>query len=59
LIPILQPSCTNVDSWKQYVPDRVFNDTRYLISSSKLMSLGWSQTIPFKQGIINTINWYI
>lgn len=58
LISILKPGC-DIDSWKIFVKDRVFNDTRYLISSSKLNFLGWSQSIPFKEGLVNTINWYI
>lgn len=52
-------SSTTMKQWKQYVDDRVFNDTRYLISSAKIHSLGWSQSISFlDKGIASTIKWY-
>ncbi len=50
----------NVDitQWKVTSPDRIFNDTRYLINYDKIKSLGWKPTISFENGIINTIQWY-
>jgi dTDP-glucose 4,6-dehydratase len=50
---------SDLQQWKETIADRVFNDTRYLISSTKLHSIGWSQTIPFiPDGILSTIEWY-
>jgi dTDP-glucose 4,6-dehydratase/UDP-glucose 4,6-dehydratase len=50
---------SQVEDWKVHVEDRVFNDTRYLISSDKLKALGWNQTVPFNEGLQNTIRWYM
>jgi dTDP-glucose 4,6-dehydratase len=60
LINIIKPSSTGaLHNWKQFIENRVFNDTRYLISSAKLRALGWSPTIPFiGHGITSTIEWY-
>lgn len=44
--------------WVEYIPDRLFNDTRYYISSDKLKSLGWKQEIDFTEGLVRTIQWY-
>lgn len=41
-----------------YVPDRNFNDKRYYIDHSKVLTLGWKEEISFDDGIRNTINWY-
>jgi len=42
----------------EYVPDRPFQDVRYLISANKLKALGWRQTIRFKEGLDRTWSWY-
>jgi dTDP-glucose 4,6-dehydratase len=56
---IKSPTDSNaLQSWKEFVQDRVFNDTRYLISCDKLRCLGWSQSVPFCNGIMSTIEWY-
>ena len=41
-----------------YIMDRPFNDQRYFISTNKLEKLGWTQRIPFKEGLNKTIEWY-
>lgn len=47
-------------SLKTYVPDRPGHDSRYLLNSEKIHSeLGWKPTIPFEQGLKQTIQWYI
>ena len=47
-------------SLKTYVPDRPGHDSRYLLNSEKIHSeLGWKPTIPFEQGLEQTIQWYI
>ena len=47
-------------SLKTYVPDRPGHDCRYLLNSEKIHSeLGWKPTIPFEQGLEQTIQWYI
>jgi len=41
-----------------YIPDRDFNDQRYDINSVKLQQLGWTQQIPFEEGLQQTVEWY-
>lgn len=57
LLNKLKPGA-NLDDWKQMIPDRNFNDKRYFVDSSKLRNLGWSETIPFDDGLNCTIEWY-
>lgn len=42
-----------------FVPDRAFNDLRYLIDGTYLTSLGWKPKVPFDQGLSHTVQWYI
>ena len=43
----------------KYVKDRLGHDRRYGIDASKIINeLGWTPTISFEYGIINTIEWY-
>jgi len=46
------------ESWIEFVGDRPFNDRRYSIDCSKLMSLGWRQKVEFEKGLDKTIEWY-
>ena len=46
------------ESLKKYVPDRLQHDKRYLLDSSKLLALGWKETIKFENGLKKTIEWY-
>jgi dTDP-glucose 4,6-dehydratase len=47
------------DEYITYVEDRKFNDTRYLITSAKLESLGWKPLkTNFKENLIELIDWY-
>ena len=44
----------------KFVKDRPGHDTRYSISSNKIFKeIGWKAKINFKQGIIQTIDWYL
>ena len=42
----------------KFVQDRLFNDYRYFIDSSKVKQLGWNETVSFKDGLKKTIEWY-
>jgi len=46
------------DEFIEYVPDRKFNDFRYLITSEKLEKLGWKPTIIFEEGLKRTIDYF-
>ena len=41
-----------------HVPDRPFNDTRYWMYDDDLHRMGWSQAVPFEEGLLRTIAWY-
>jgi len=41
-----------------HVEDRLFNDQRYFINSSKLHALGWKEEVPWEDGLRQTIEWY-
>lgn len=42
----------------EYVPDRLFNDCRYSIDTSKLEELGWKQQYTLPESIDDIIEWY-
>ena len=45
---------------KTYVPDRPGHDCRYLLDFGKIRrDLGWEPTIPFEEGMRQTIQWYV
>jgi len=46
------------ESFIEFVPDRPFNDKRYKINASKLLSLGWSPKFSFEEGLDKTLEWY-
>lgn len=41
-----------------FVEDRVFNDFRYHINSSKLIELGWEEKVTWEVGLQRTVAWY-
>jgi dTDP-glucose 4,6-dehydratase len=44
---------------KTIVPDRPGHDRRYLLDSGKLRrELGWAPTVPFREGLEETVRWY-
>ena len=46
-------------SLKTIVPDRPGHDRRYLLDSGKIeRELGWTPTIPFEEGLADTVTWY-
>lgn len=46
------------ESYINYIQDRPFNDARYHVDSSKLLSLGWTPKVSLEEGIDRTIEWY-
>jgi dTDP-glucose 4,6-dehydratase len=47
------------ENMKSYVDDRQGHDFRYSLNSKKIETLGFEQLINFKDGLRETINWYI
>jgi dTDP-glucose 4,6-dehydratase len=48
------------DTLKTIVPDRPGHDRRYLLDSGKIArELGWAPTVPFEQGLADTVGWYV
>lgn len=43
----------------KHVDDRLGNDRRYAIDSTKLKQLGWKPEVDFEEGIKETIKWYM
>ncbi len=45
---------------KTFVPDRPGHDRRYAIDAAKIAGeLGWSPRRPFRQGLHDTVRWYV
>jgi dTDP-glucose 4,6-dehydratase len=43
----------------KYVPDRLGHDRRYAIDCAKIeRELGWKPTVPFDEGLRETVEWY-
>ncbi len=42
-----------------FVKDRPGHDRRYALDSSKLRGLGWRPTLSFREGLRETVAWYI
>ena len=58
LISKLKPD-DDVSNWINYVTDRPFHDSRYLVNQATLADLGWVARTPFDVGMSRTIEWYI
>ena len=42
-----------------YVDDRLGHDWRYALDTSKISVLGWQPTVPFEQGLRDTVAFYL
>lgn len=49
----------DMDNSINYVQDRKFNDKRYFIDHSKVLTLGWTEQVEFEQGLKETVDWYL
>mgnify|MGYP002621578377 FL=1 len=50
----------NLLDYVEFVEDRKGHDKRYSIDCSKLMhTLGWKPEVNFRQGLENTVKWYL
>jgi dTDP-glucose 4,6-dehydratase len=51
LVKYIKGDSVNFLDWVEFVGDRYYNDTRYNIDFSKVMSLGWKNEIDFLEGL--------
>lgn len=62
-IEVVQKICNTMGKGHElmsFIPDpRLSHDFRYSIDSSKLRELGWKPNFKFKEGIVNTVEWYM
>lgn len=47
-----------VDNLIVSMPDRPYNDNDYVVKGDRLKELGWSQSVCFKEGLADTVQWY-
>jgi len=62
-IEVIQKICNTLNKGHELVefikdPRGNSHDFRYSVNSSKLRSLGWKPSYKFKDGIVDTIEWY-
>jgi dTDP-glucose 4,6-dehydratase len=43
----------------EHVPDRKAHDRRYSLDDTRLRALGYRPTVPFDEGLADTIAWYV
>lgn len=61
-IEVVQTICNAMNKgWDlmTFVEDRKGHDFRYSIDSSKIRRLGWKPSFKFKDGIADTVEWYL
>jgi dTDP-glucose 4,6-dehydratase len=58
LINLLGMEDKSIEEVSEKVEDRLFNDSRYCVNSTKLESLGWEQETNFIIGLVKTIDYY-
>jgi len=61
-IEVIQKICNTLNKGHElisFIEDpRMSHDFRYSIDSSKIRDLGWKPSYKFKEGIIDTVDWY-
>jgi dTDP-glucose 4,6-dehydratase len=55
---IILESLGKDSSMIEYVADRPGHDRRYAVDTKKIEALGWQSSIPFTEGIEQTVRWY-
>lgn len=56
VLKLMKPS-DNINDWIEYVDDRLFQDHRYCIDTTKLLSLGWKKRISFEDAVRDVIDY--
>lgn len=58
VLDIMKPvGYEDVTNWIEHVPDRNFQDYRYCIDTSKLLSLGWEPKVSFEDAIKDVVSY--
>eukprot|EP01012_Entosiphon_sulcatum_P032318 TRINITY_DN4111_c0_g1_i1.p2 TRINITY_DN4111_c0_g1~~TRINITY_DN4111_c0_g1_i1.p2 ORF type:complete len:385 (-),score=102.96 TRINITY_DN4111_c0_g1_i1:74-1228(-) len=58
LVRLVKGEGAPMEKWLEYVPDRRYNDLKYLLDFSKLTALGWRSEVSFEEGLRRTVEWY-
>lgn len=62
-VEVIQKICNTIGKGHDlisFIPDpRQGHDFRYSIDSTKIRDLGWKPNFKFKDGLINTVEWYM
>jgi dTDP-glucose 4,6-dehydratase len=62
-VEVIQKICNAMGKGHElisFIPDpRTGHDFRYSIDSTKLKELGWKPNFKFREGIVNTVEWYM
>lgn len=56
VLKIMKPE-QNINDWVKYVDDRLFQDHRYCIDTTKLSKLGWKKQISFEDAVKDVIQY--
>lgn len=60
MVNLILKSLDRPDSLIRHIQDRPGHDRRYAIDSTKIRrDLGWEPKIPFEDGLLSTIQWYL
>ena len=49
----------NPEEYIILVEDRPFNDRRYAVDSTKLLTMGWAPAVQFDENLPKLVEWYI
>lgn len=58
LINLILGDSVDADEWITLTSDRPFNDLRYPLDHSRIIALGWRETVSWEDGLRRTIEWY-
>eukprot|EP01062_Namystynia_karyoxenos_P076698 TRINITY_DN7569_c0_g1_i1.p1 TRINITY_DN7569_c0_g1~~TRINITY_DN7569_c0_g1_i1.p1 ORF type:complete len:407 (+),score=171.52 TRINITY_DN7569_c0_g1_i1:83-1222(+) len=59
LLKIVVGPDAKIKDWITTVPDRDFNDFRYMVDTEELDKLGWKKEWDFEAGLKQTVEWYL
>lgn len=57
LVALVRGPAEPPERWLEHVPDRAFQDMRYLVDCTKVRALGWRQRVRFDEALRRTLEW--